>query len=233
MHRLYYERVVKPVARRSKHVITVSATSANSIRTWLDDDGINVHDCGNGCSEAFTLEGPVYETQTPYFLFVGNLKPHKRPRLAMEILKNVPEVDLKMVVRDGDGARAMAESLGVDDRVTIHSGLTDDELASLYRGSLALLFTSEWEGFGLPIVESIRCGTPVICDSSCDSAAELAGHDPSSLVMPTGSSAKDWADGARLVLSELRRADASDAWLASHSWPAVAARVDDVLTQVG
>lgn len=193
---------------------------------------MTVHDCGNGCSDAFTLEGSTFTTGRPYFLFVGNLKPHKRPELALQILRQTPGVDLRMVVRDGAEALTLAESIGVADRVKMHSGITDEELASLYRGSVALLFTSEWEGFGLPVVEAARCGTPVICDSSCDSAAELASHDRSSVVMPPGASSSEWAEMANALLVARPHAEASASWLDSHSWPAVAARIDAVLKKV-
>ena len=232
LHRLYYERVVKPVVRRGKHVITVSATSARSIAGWLADDDVTVHDCGNGCSDAFTVAGPPYPSAQPYFLFVGNMKPHKRPELAVEILRAVPDADLRMVVRDADAARALAESAGVADRVHVHSQLTDAELAGLYRGSSGLLFTSEWEGFGLPVVESLRCGTPVICDAACDSAAELAAHDPSSVVLPAAAPTSDWAVAAMALLESRTRSAASSDWLDSHSWSAVAARIDAVLAEV-
>lgn len=230
LHGLYYTRVVRPAVRRSKHVITVSGTSAKNIRAWIDDDSVSVHDCGNGCSDAFSAEGPVFEARRPYFLFVGNTKPHKRLHLAMQALRAVPDADLRVVVKDVEGATKLARALGVAERVHLHSDVSDEVLATLYRGSLALLFTSEWEGFGLPVIESIRCGAPVVCDAACESAAELASQDPASVVLPEGSSVSDWADVTLAMFETRTRAVAAASWLDSYTWSAVAARVDAVLT---
>ncbi|GAA1745040.1 glycosyltransferase family 1 protein [Aeromicrobium alkaliterrae] len=230
MHALYYERLVKPLVRRSGHVITVSPTSKRELQAWLGDE-VTVHDCGNGCSPRFTIDGPSRSADRPYAVFVGNLKPHKRPELAISAVA-ATDLDLVMVVPDPDEARGLAERLGLTDRVTAVSGIDDDELAAIYRGGVATLVTSEWEGFGLPVVESLRCGTPVLYARECESVAELSSNDPASVGLGGEAHPREWASALSDVASSGRRAEATEDWLAAFDWASVADRVSEVLRSV-
>lgn len=231
LHRVYYERVLRPAITRSGHVITVSPTSALALREWLPGS-VEVHDCGNATSEAFTADGPAADADRPFVLFVGNLKPHKRPELALDAIARTPGIDLVMVTSDRAATLALAAAHGVRDRVRVVSGIDDAELAALYRAATVLLFTSSWEGFGMPVLESMRCGTPVICAQECSSAADIAIHDPASVVIDAGATTDDWADAIVARIDHPSRSQADEAWLASQSWEAVASRVSVVLRDV-
>ena len=99
------------------------------------------------------------EVQTntkPYFLFVGTREPRKNlPRLleAWNQLKKTREVELVLV-----GASGFTEEPGLRTLAPV----TDDALSALYSGAAALVYPSLYEGFGLPVLEAMQCGTPVI-----------------------------------------------------------------------
>lgn len=78
--------------------------------------------------------------------------------------------------------RAMAEGLGVGGDVIVTGMISDDELAALYSRATVVVHPSRYEGFGLPVVEAMRCGTPVITTSS--SALPEVGGDAARLVDP-------------------------------------------------
>jgi glycosyltransferase involved in cell wall biosynthesis len=116
--------------------------------------------------------GASIRPSAPYLLCVGNRKPHKNLVAAVETLGRLrdsrPELKLVFVGKSYDGwdaVLARAEELGVRDRLVEHEGVSDDQLRELYQGCEVLLFLSLYEGFGLPVVEAMGCGAPVIASN--------------------------------------------------------------------
>lgn len=173
LNRAYYEGVVKPAIRRARHVLTVSETAANEIRDWLNDDDVTVHNAGIATSSAFTREGPVCELDRPYFLYVGNFKCHKNPRVLFEAAASFHDHLLVVVSADVAAAKQLAEQHELTDRLRVRTAISDAELAALYRGSDALVFPSRWEGFGLPVLEALMTGTKVVYYRGADSVFEI------------------------------------------------------------
>lgn len=221
LHRAYYERVLRPVIERTGHVLTVSQTSMNAIGNWLGDTPVRIHDVGNGCSEIFSEEGDVYAHRRDYFLYVGNLKHHKNPTPVLQAMRSVDGADLIMVTPDRESATRLSVECGVDDRVRVVSGLTDAQLAALYRGATALVMPSILEGFGLPVVEASRSGCGVIYNDKCSSVCEIMSGSGSPVDGTLGSSA--WATALRAAL-ESRIVDIPD--VSQYDWNLVAQRVD-------
>lgn len=224
----HYSAVLRPIIRRNRLVLTVSETSKRAIEEWVDDDRVRVVNAGNGLSEAFHPgETPADATDAlPYFLYVGNLRAHKNVDVAFRALARVPDAKLVVVMNDREGAERRAAELGVADRVEVRSGLSDPELADLYRGAVATVFPSLVEGFGLPAVESIACGTPVIFWEGCESIAEIS----SGQGFPIGDAHDDlaWAESMDRALAERPRASAP---AASYSWDRTAEIVSNVLRE--
>ena len=88
------------------------------------------------------------------------------------------------------------ETLGLTDRIYLEHPKDDAELATLYRGALAVVLPSLYEGFGLPIVEAMTFGKPIVT-SSVSSMPEVAG-DAALLVDPT--SVESIAEGLRSIV---------------------------------
>ena len=111
--------------------------------------------------------------ERPYLLCVGIWNRNKRAVDAMRALAMLRGrgVDLQLVLC-GEPMPALAplyqrevERLGIADRVVFAGHVSDDDLPALYTGALALVFPSEMEGFGLPPLEAMNCGTPAIVSS--------------------------------------------------------------------
>ena len=98
-------------------------------------------------------------TEGRYFLFVGNDKPHKNVARLVEAFASVPGPQLVLVGGEFERFRNR-------DRVVLAGFVSSDQLAALYRGAIALLIPSLEEGFGLPALEAMACGTPVITSNS-------------------------------------------------------------------
>jgi glycosyltransferase involved in cell wall biosynthesis len=118
----------------------------------------------------------------PYFLSVGDIQPRKNLarviRSVQRVRQELPEVSLVLV-----GATYSAGEERPDAGVLLPGHVPDANLAALYSGATALVFPSLYEGFGLPVLEAMQCGTPVIT-SNTSSLPEVAG-DAALLVDPT------------------------------------------------
>jgi glycosyltransferase involved in cell wall biosynthesis len=119
----------------------------------------------------------------PYVLALGNLQPRKNlARLvdAWALLARVgADAGHRLVVAGGfrgrkDGAPAHSISAGIGDRVVFPGYVSDADLKTLYAGASLFVFPSLYEGFGLPVLEAMACGTPVAC-SRTTSLPEAAG----------------------------------------------------------
>ena len=225
LKRAYYNRIVRPVVRRAGHVFTDTRASGSRLSEWLGDR-VQIHVTGCGVSDDFTPDVPTADLGRPYFLYVGALKAHKRPEIALAAMRSFPEHLLVMVADPAEGARLAAEA-GVSDRVQFRTKVSDPDLATLYRGAEALLFPSVEEGFGLPPVEAIRCGCPVLFNDACAAVKEVAGGVPG---VPGEADAAGWAEAMEAVpaLTEAQRARAG-----SYDWDEVGAVVRNVLRERG
>lgn len=223
----HYSAVLRPIIRRNGLVLTVSETSKRVIEEWVDDDRVRVVNAGNGLSAAFTPGDARPEREAvPYFLYVGNLRTHKNVDVVFRALKRVEGCKLIVVMNDREGALRRAEELGLADRVEVRSGLTDQELADLYRGAVATVFPSLVEGFGLPAVESIASGTPVIFWQGCEPIAEISSGQ--GLAIADAHDDVEWAEA--LTSSLVQRPRVTDL-TATYSWDRTAELVSQTLLE--
>jgi glycosyltransferase involved in cell wall biosynthesis len=113
--------------------------------------------------------------RNPYFMFVGGRNGYKNGRLLFEAFGRLPGKERYALLCSGGqpALEAQLQALAGNAEVRV-AGLTDQELRTAYSGALALVYPSKYEGFGLPILEAMGCGCPVItCQNS--SLPEVAG----------------------------------------------------------
>lgn len=176
--------------RRARVVMCPSAATSAQVRErWaLADDRCVV--VPNAIDRVFpdrVPEGP--RDAAPYFLFVGTLEPRKNLHRLLEAFARCRQAGITerliLAGRPGAAAEALRRRMTAPDlaqAVELRTGVDDHELAALYAGATALLFPSLDEGFGLPVVEAMQLGLPVLT-SDVGALREVAG-DAALLVDP-------------------------------------------------
>ena len=183
--RTYARLLIANTARRAEHLFTVSDFTARDLAEHLavPHERVTVTPLGLDRHWATATTVPHREPDgVPYVLFVGNIKPNKNLSLLLSAVQRMPrERALRVVVAGkvegfstGDEVvRQQAAKMG--DRVRLAGQVTDTELRALYRGAQALCLPSLFEGFGLPVLEAMALGCPVVC-SDATSLPEVAGE---------------------------------------------------------
>jgi len=174
-------------------IIAVSQYGAREVTAAFGINSLIVFPIYHGTDhETFRPEGSVHTMRRPYFLTVGEYAPIKNFDRVYEAYRRLtyPEPPYLAMVMPGYTGSAI-HGKGV---VIIKRRLDHDELASWYRGALGLIFPSLRETFGLPILEAMSCGCPVIT-SHGTGCLEVAGDaailvDPRSVDQITGSMAR-------------------------------------------
>jgi glycosyltransferase involved in cell wall biosynthesis len=167
-------------AARCDLVVANSRYTADDVVERLGLAGERVRVAYPGIDSRFRAEGPRAERPGPYLLAVSTLEPRKNLGVLLEAHSRLGDgVELVVAGAEGWGGGPELERPGVS--YTGYVG--DDELARLYRGAAAFAYPSRFEGFGIPVVEALASGTPVVAsshpslDEACGDAALRADPD--------------------------------------------------------
>lgn len=183
-HRMFYRWVVGPAARRARVVFTVSQHSKKDIVELLQVDPDRVVVTPNGAGPAFKPLEESARRAAPselglparYILGVGNAKPHKNLSALVEahrLLKaQDPEAPALVLVGLDKPKQAGVHK---DDQVVLKSHLDDVELAKAYSAATAVCIPSLYEGFGLPALEALASGAPLVASNRA-SLPEVVGQ---------------------------------------------------------
>ena len=184
--KVYYRTVLRLAVKRAHRILTVSEFSKDEIINWTNLNPERVVVVGNGVDSRFCPDGNMHDPGGPYLLYVGNTRPHKNVAAAIEgyarsgmadevklVLSGSPTSELNDVIQEHD----------VEDCVEFADFIPEDELPAYYRGATALLHPSLYEGFGLPVLEALACGTAVVA-SNATAIPEVTG-DAAHLFDPT------------------------------------------------
>jgi glycosyltransferase involved in cell wall biosynthesis len=199
----------KPWARligsRASAVLTDSEHSQRDLVTLMGIDPARIAVVPLGVSERFT---PARRDKAPdmlkklgipenYILTVTNFRPHKNGdfliRAYARVAERIPDTVLVLAgkrTHESDKLCESAQRLGIGDRVLMPGLISDEDLPALYAGARLFAFPSLHEGFGLPVLEAMASGTPVV--SSCTSSLPEVVDEAGRMLAPTDEQA--WAE---------------------------------------
>jgi glycosyltransferase involved in cell wall biosynthesis len=232
LKRLYYATLLKRACRRAASIVTISEFSRRRIIDWSGVPTGKVLNVGCGVDTEYR---PMHEPSPfpfPYLLCVSNRKRHKNESRTVEAFARAGLDAETRLVFTGHPTAELAECIErqhLNTRVHFVGVVPEGELPSLYRGAEALVFVSLYEGFGLPVLEAMACGTPV-ATANTSALPEVAG-DAALLVDPTSVEQIAEAMGRIVNDSSLREQLRSRglARAARFSWAETAARVQNLL----
>lgn len=167
----------------TKHVKSIVLKHAKKQRVVVTPEGV---------AEGYTIEGPKAKRPYQYLIYTGSLYPHKNVPYILDILLGMQQFHLvvvsgRSVFHDAFWKEVTKRSL--QDRVHVESMVEDKEIAKLYRGTVAFITPSFSEGFGLPGLEALACGTlvfasdiPVFHEVYGNAATYINPHDPATAI---------------------------------------------------
>jgi glycosyltransferase involved in cell wall biosynthesis len=173
----HYSRFAVPrVVQAARLVIAVSEFTRREVVELLGVPEERIRVIPNGVDAVFTADGPAAEGS--YVLAVGTLEPRKNLGVAREAAERLG-AELRVVGAQGWRGVQVEGWLG---------RVPDEKLAALYRGARCLVYPSLYEGFGIPVLEAMACGTPVVTGAG-GATEEVAGgaavladpHDPAAV----------------------------------------------------
>lgn len=239
-------------ARAARRVIVDSLATRDDLARWYGvDPARTVLAYPAGVRDLAPVTNPDvvaavrrrYDTGARYVLYVGTLQPRKNLETLVRAFarlarRSILPGDTRLVLagRRGwlaEGIDGAIAASGCADRIVVPGYVAGEDLAALLSGALAFVMPSWYEGFGLPVLEAMACGTPVVC-SRASSLPEVAGDaallfdpaDEGALADALARLAGDPALRAELVARGMRRARA-------FTWERCAEIVLSTLEQVG
>ena len=212
----YYNRFFPKFARIAKRIATVSFYSKEDITRSFKVDYDKIDVVYDGINQVFEplaeeeIKGirKKYTGGAEYFLFVGALHPRKNITgllKAFDAFKSIEQNDIKLVIVGGEMHKTgeifnTYENMRFKDEVIFTGRIPTAELHDIFGAALALAFVPFFEGFGIPVVEAMSAGIPVIC-SNTTSIPEVGGNavvyaDPGQIHQITEAMSKIAGDSA-------------------------------------
>jgi glycosyltransferase involved in cell wall biosynthesis len=245
----YARASITLASRRATRVLTVSESSKRDILRFIDISPSKIDVIANAYDERFSVEPceedvvrvrERYQLQDEFVLYAGNVKPHKNLERLIEAFRIVRDrgLDHIKLVLIGDDISKYASLRRAVHRHQLHKYVrflgyvSEETLAVMYRLAAVFVFPSLYEGFGLPPLEAMASGTPVVT-SNVSSLPEVAG-DAAVLVDPYDPEAI--ACGIHQILSDdkLRQTRRQKGLqrAAQFSWATSVGRVWEIYQQV-
>ncbi len=240
--RRFHLRALDSLRQRADRIVCISEATAYDVVRELGVDGERISIVYPGVDEAFFDAKPAPPAilgGAPYVLAVGTLNERKNLGLLIDGFAKVAERnrELRLVIvgspdRDAERIRQRIRERGIEQRTVLLGFASDEELPGIVAAATVLVFPSLFEGYGMPVVEAMAAGTPVIAssDPSIDEATGGAAvrfdpRDAATLADALGKLVRSESDRRRLVA-------AGKTFAETRRWSAAGAAFADALERI-
>ncbi len=215
----YYKKFFPLFAQNADKILAVSEFTKQDLIKKYNINPQKIRTVYNGVSEIFKEERrrnkeiiqKKYSDSKPYFLYVGSIHPRKnleRLLKAFDLFKQETKAEHKLLLTGAIGWKIQEtmktyQTMKFKDDVLFTGHVSDEELADIYAGAEALCYVSIFEGFGLPVAEAMKSGTPVITSNT--SSMKEIGENAALLVNPY--EIREIADAMKKILRPEIRAE--------------------------
>ncbi|MBW8190576.1 glycosyltransferase family 4 protein [Neiella marina] len=221
--KLWYQILIPVLLKTANHVLTVSEFSRNDIAKQYDVNPKNIGVISEGGEHILNVASDQnilkkYDLDnTPYLFAVSSMAKHKNFKLVLQAIENMVEVPFKVAIAGGANMTVFggqhATPSGNKDAVHWLGYVSNEELRALYESAYCFVFPSTYEGFGIPPLEAMNCGTPVLAANAasipevCGDAADYFNpNDPKELAQKLNSLFSDQQKAKLMSQSSLSRA---------------------------
>ena len=187
LKRVYLTSQTRRSCQKAKRVMTISESGRQDVHHYYDVPLDRIDIVSPGVGQHFSPRPEVEvdafrhrEQLAPrFFLHVGTLQPRKNIEVLIDAFAELRQPDLELVLVGGKGWSyenifAHVGDLGLAEKVRFAGYVSDADLPLWYNAATALVFPSVYEGFGLPVIQAMACGTPVIA-ANTSAIPEAAG----------------------------------------------------------
>ncbi|PSF38308.1 mannosyltransferase [Aphanothece hegewaldii CCALA 016] len=179
---LYFKFSFPRLLAQAEHILCNSQATADDLKNYFGISASKMTPTLLAYDQNHFYPYPNSDHSIPYFLYIGRPDPHKNLYRLITAFANLPNYQTYQLWIAGKSdprytpiLKQQVSELGITEQVKFLDYVSYDALPKLLNNALALVFPSLWEGFGLPVLEAMACGTPVIT-SNLSSLSEVSGN---------------------------------------------------------
>ena len=170
--RIYYKLIMPVVVKRADKIITVSNYSKNELEKYYPLSKGKIEVIYLGLNEGFKVLDNIKKKNQ--ILYVGSINKRKNFIGVIKAFELLNQKDFTLLIVGNfstnfsmnENDKMILEKAKTNTNIEFKSGISDEQLVRLYNESKLFVFPSFYEGFGLPVLEAMACGTPVVCSDS-------------------------------------------------------------------
>ncbi|SFN00857.1 glycosyltransferase family 4 protein [Methylobacterium pseudosasicola] len=204
--RIYYSIMIPLLARNVKHLVTVSEFSKQVLEEYGIGRGREIHVIPNGHEHVHTWDSTKsfinekFDISKKFVFMIGSRAAHKNTKVVEAIADKLDKLSVNLVIAGRSGGHFAKLDTIERPNVFFLGPVSDDDLSMLYKHAVCLAFPSLTEGFGLPALEAMALGCPVVC-SPVASMPEVCGN---AAVYADPNDSLDWFNQIEHILTDER-----------------------------
>ena len=182
LHLFYFKTTESIALKKARHIFTVSEFSKERIHSLMNIDSSRITVTYSAVAESITKSSVLfddikakYNLPDKYILFLSTLQPRKNLKLLLEAyseIKDKVDYSLVLIGRNGWNVDELITKYNAGDKIVFTGFVDDQDISAIYKNAMCFIWPTLYEGFGLPPIEALTMGCPVI-SSDCSCTKEI------------------------------------------------------------